>query len=171
MRVVMRNAVSSWSIRHTSGIHWEIEEAQRALGLTHLYLDEWQTTMNRLYERPLLQAGFDALLNHLAPNPLRPSVDKPEKVHKRYERQLIKARTIRAEIQKLYEEADEFNQIRGTEYGALSAVNGWELWQSPVRGLRNNIRAEWQLGKLLDEDEPPYTRKAARLLVGGGIER
>jgi phage/plasmid-like protein (TIGR03299 family) len=172
LRITLKDYVSSWTIRHTQSANWSIKEAQRALGLVGHYLEGWEEFMSSLYEKEMAPDRFDAFLNSLIEDPEKPSKEDDEKAIARFEKQLRKAREMRGQIAELYETAEEFNAIRGTEYGALQAANTWELWERPIKGVRDEMRAEWQLGKLFSErDENRITKKAAKMLVGGGVER
>lgn len=58
LRVAMRNAKNSWSIRHTQNVQYNIAEAKKALKLTHRYTEAFEEEARKLFETSMTDQMF-----------------------------------------------------------------------------------------------------------------
>ncbi|WP_201260918.1 DUF932 domain-containing protein [Embleya scabrispora] len=65
----LRNAHSTFAIRHTSGARGHIAEARQALGLTWAWVDAFEAEAQRMIETELRRAEFDSIVADLFPEP------------------------------------------------------------------------------------------------------
>ncbi|KAA9133772.1 DUF932 domain-containing protein [Microbacterium caowuchunii] len=117
----MRNAKSSFSIRHSSGASRELAEARRALGLTYKYVEEFEVAAEELYAQDFTNREFDAYAARLF------NIADEGKASK-------KAIEKRDGLLALYRESDTLDGIRGTRWGAYQAVTEYVDHVAPVRG-------------------------------------
>lgn len=63
----LRNAVQSWSCKHTAGALDSIEEARKTLRLTAKYADEFEREMNALLDQEYTKRQFEDMVKKLFP--------------------------------------------------------------------------------------------------------
>jgi phage/plasmid-like protein (TIGR03299 family) len=110
----LRNATQSWSVKHTASATRQIEEAQRSLGLTFQYADEFEWQMNELLAQEFTKRQFEVMVSDLFP----------------------KGKTEAAPFSReqysmigLLESSPTIDDgIRYTKYGALNAVREFDDW-------------------------------------------
>jgi len=117
----IRGAVSSFSIRHTSGAGRELAEARRALNLTYKYTEAFEREAEALLARNMSPRQFDGFADQLY------GIRDEGKAKKA----AIKARDG---LLALYRESDTLDGIRGTRWGAYQAVTEYIDHVAPVRG-------------------------------------
>jgi phage/plasmid-like protein (TIGR03299 family) len=69
LNLALRNAVSSWKVRHTSTAPEKVEEAIRALGILDAYRAEFEATAALLLETEVNLEGFTTLVDALTDAP------------------------------------------------------------------------------------------------------
>lgn len=150
LQMAMRNAASSFSIRHTLNADWRLDTARKMLGLVIGYYDELVLEVEAMIEQPMIDAEFEAMVKHIFP--IREDEWTP--------RQVDAAKTRRRQVHTLYS-GETIGDFRGTAWGAFNAVNEYELWERRVKG----DRAERHALRALNGDFP-LTHKAHTYLVG-----
>jgi phage/plasmid-like protein (TIGR03299 family) len=122
-RVVCRNtlkiakgrAISSWAIRHTSGIDGRVQEAKNALGIVHRYAEEFSGAASALVATSLVDRQVDDILARLFPL----TETQQERVDKDADKILVMPQGI---VREIYQTSPTVDPVRGTAYGILSAV-------------------------------------------------
>lgn len=66
-RFAMRDALSSWRVRHTTNVLQRVEEARKALGLTVKFFEHFKTEEEQLARNEMLMGEFQDLLGNLWP--------------------------------------------------------------------------------------------------------
>lgn len=140
VRVVCRNtftaalagAKRTFKIRHTKNMSGRINEAKRALGITHAYMAELEALGTNLVNQKFSNAEFDAFLEKLVPTAaLQAELDASEKEKSIA---LTKALNKQEAIKEIYVNRDNLQNIRGTKWGALQAVIDYNDHSIPGRG-------------------------------------
>lgn len=135
-------AVSSFSIRHTSGSKARIAEARRALGLTFKFAEKFQAEADRMIEAELTRSEFAAIVAQLWPVAEGASA-----------RSKTNAGNRARELSALFNDADTNAAIRGTRWAGYQAVTEWADHFAPAgRGSRDAT-----------------TARAARVVAGGPV--
>lgn len=105
------NTRQSFKIRHTQRVEGRVAEAQRILGLTNTYMDEFQKVAQELFETSITDAKFDEIVKTLYP--IADDATKGAKtIHD------SKVGLMRA----LYLNSPTQDNIRGTAWGAFNAL-------------------------------------------------
>jgi len=108
----LRQAVQSWSTKHTAGAVTSIDEARRTLQLTWKYADAFEEAMNQLIETEFTRRQFEAMVKDLFPNNERAPFSREQ-----------------YGMLGLLESSPAIgDDIRGTKYGAFNAVTEWWDW-------------------------------------------
>ncbi len=123
VRVVCRNtlnsglkqAVQSWTCKHTAAATSSIDEARRTLQLTWKYADEFEKAMNALLDQEHTRRDFEQLVRDLFP--------KPSGEHAPFSKEQYGMLGL------LESSPTISDEIRGTKYGAYNAVTEWHDWQ------------------------------------------
>ena len=111
LNMALSNTKQSFKVRHTQTINGRMEEAQRVLGLTNTYMDEFEKLARDLFHTEVTNAQFDKLVAQLYPKP-----DELSKMaNTKYEQKIDT-------INNLYKVAHTQDNIRGTKWGALNAL-------------------------------------------------
>lgn len=121
----LRNARSTFSIRHTVNGPKAIQEAREALGLTFKYIDEFQAEAEKMIQETMTEAQFMEIVDQL--------VGKPdlEKADSRATKSLLK---VREDMLWSFLDSDTNENIRGTRWAGYQAVTEFADWMYPVRG-------------------------------------
>jgi phage/plasmid-like protein (TIGR03299 family) len=135
IRVVCANTLSAAlgshkseiRLRHTTGIEKRVEEAQRALGLTFAYLDEFEREAERMLLRKITDRDVLRTMLALWPikevNPLKLNADELRRVvfaahpKGRDAEPMVAAKALR-----MYESSPNLDNIRGTQWGLLNGI-------------------------------------------------
>ena len=115
LRIAKARALSSWSIRHSSGLDGRVQQARIALGLTHRYVEEFTENASRLATFSLADRQVDDILAKLLPL----SESQEERIAKD---PAVFDRTPQGLVRNLYRESETVGATRGTAYGVLNAV-------------------------------------------------
>lgn len=132
VRVVCQNTLNmalagtkqTFKVRHTQKADGRVAEAQRVLGLTNTYMDEFQKLAQDLFETSITNQKFDEIIDTLYPaddNASKGSITMRQN----------KVDLIRA----LYLNSPTQDNIRGTAWGALNALTERIDWfRNPRNG-------------------------------------
>lgn len=147
-------ASARFAIRHTTNVTGRIMEARRALGLTFAYIEKFEKEVEQLQAQAVTDAEFHRLVTTLLPvgkNPTKRTVKNTEQKQAALIG-LWQGRTV--------------VPFDHTAWGALAAVNEYELWQRP-RGADDEAVAQQiarrQMRNLIGGSQP-MTQQAAILL-------
>lgn len=122
----LQQAVRTWRVRHTSKAQLRVEEARRALSITHRYMDTWQAEMEQLIAKPFSDKQYENLVTTLhAPK------GNPADWSKATKTAWDKKQDV---LMRLWTEADTNAAIKGTAYGALNAMYEYGDWFRTTRG-------------------------------------
>ncbi|WP_435111925.1 DUF932 domain-containing protein [Nocardiopsis synnemataformans] len=120
-RFAVRDAHTSWTVRHTASARERLDEARRTLGLTLNYYGEWAEEETRLAHTEMALREFHAVVDDLwTPPGDDASVRARNAADKR--RDELTAR--------FHMESD---RVGRTAYAAERAITGWLDWDRPVR--------------------------------------
>jgi phage/plasmid-like protein (TIGR03299 family) len=136
----LKNARSSFNIRHTVNGPKAIQEAREALGLTFKYIDDFQAEAEKMIQQTMTEAKFMEIVDQLVG---KPDLTKPDA---RSTKSLVK---VRDDMLWSFLESDTNDNIRGTNWAAYQAVTEFADWMYPVRG------------------EDKGTKRALRTVTGG----
>lgn len=140
---------AEYTVRHTSNANELLDEARRALSLTKQSYDEMDRTIQRLLDTEMDDVDF---ITSFTPHIVG---ERPES-----EGRGLTNWTARFDAIVDTWNADHNEAIKGTAWGAVSAVNELELWAVKPRGQSVASR---QMGMLLSRNYP-LTRKALALV-------
>lgn len=136
----LKNAHSTFSIRHTVNGPKAIQEAREALGLTFKYIDDFQAEAEKMIQETMTEAQFMEIVDQLVG---KPDLTKPEA---RTTKSLLK---VREDMLWSFLDSDTNDNIRGTRWAGYQAVTEFADWMYPVRG------------------EDKATKRALRTVTGG----
>lgn len=135
LRAGLRDARSSYTVRHTSGARGRIAQARQALGLTFKYADEFEKAAQRMLDAEMSTPMLRSVVEQLWP------VANSDSARKKTN-QATRWNTIR----NLFEQADTQAGIRGTAWAGYNAITEYANHVAPARGtnpdLKNTARAE-----------------------------
>lgn len=117
----IRNAKSSWSIRHTGDVQRQVTQARETLGLTFAYADEFQKQANALIDQQFTADEFDRLVASLVKAP-KDATDRQQEA----------AKATRASIATYWTAPTQAN-IAGTKWAAYNAITEWADWEKPAK--------------------------------------
>lgn len=123
LRPSLKGALSSWSLRHTSGLQWRVEEARRSLQLTFGYLDEFSVEMEKLLDKAVSDDQFQRITERLIPIKAGASEGWAQNAADR-----------RETMMNLFSRAETNEFGRGTAYAALNATIEYSDHFTPLRG-------------------------------------
>lgn len=111
LNFALNGAKQTFKVRHTQRAEGRVAEAQRVLGLTNSYMDEFQKLAQDLFETSITDAKFDEIVNALYP--ADDNASKGSITMRQNKVDLIKA---------IYLNSPTQDNIRGTAWGALNAL-------------------------------------------------
>ncbi|MFI6056321.1 DUF932 domain-containing protein [Streptomyces violascens] len=121
-RAALKGAVSSYSVRHTSGALGRIAQAREALGLVWEYAAEFEKAAQRMVEAEMTLAELRTVVDRLWPE----AKDSPRATTNREQRH--------GQIAHLFQHADTQAGIRGTRWAAYNALTEYANHEAPSRG-------------------------------------
>jgi len=130
VRLFIRSAVSSFKIRHTSGIEGKVAAMRDALGLTYRYKVAAETEIDKLLSTKLVEAQVAEILKSAFPV----SEDASE-------RQVENA--VQTALLRNWQSSDTIAEVRETGWGLVNAVNEYFEHLQPVRTVsfdRDSVR-------------------------------
>lgn len=135
IRVVCANTLSAAlgshkaeiRIRHTSGLESRVAEAQRALGLTFEYLDEFEATAEKMLLRKVSERDVLRTLLTLWPikdvNPAKLNADELRRVvFAAHPKGRDNEPMVAAKALQMYESSPNIDNIRGTAWGLYNGI-------------------------------------------------
>jgi phage/plasmid-like protein (TIGR03299 family) len=128
----LRNAVQSWSAKHTASALNSIEEARKTLRLTNQYADEFERQMNALLDQEFTKRQFEQMVADLFPK----AASEPAPF----------SREQYSMIGLLESSPTIDDGIRYTKYGALNAVREFDDWGRRFNegGRQSQRSAPWR---------------------------
>lgn len=163
-RFAIRDAVTSWTIRHGSGATKKLDEARRSLKLAQTYMARWGEDEQALTKLNMTPNRFEKFLDEVYP--LHPESKTDRAVKLRNERLDV--------VRGLY--AANAETLGKTGYAAERAVTEFSDWKRGLRpsgSLKNDLNAARATAVLLGEDDTTKSKAHSVLMrmVGGGTRR
>jgi phage/plasmid-like protein (TIGR03299 family) len=124
IRMIMRTAESSYTLRHTPRVNGKVIAAREALGLTFKYVEEFERSAELLLGQKYSDKEFYRLVETLIP------------IDEENERARNVAEEARQNLVGLWKAPTQEN-ILNTKWAAYNAVAEYADWTKPVRG--NNV--------------------------------
>ena len=124
IRMIMRTAESSYTLRHTPRVNGKVIAAREALGLTFKYVEEFERQAELLLGEKYSDKEFYRLVETLIP------------IDEENERSRNVAEEARQNLVGLWKAPTQEN-ILNTKWAAYNAVAEYADWTKPVRG--NNV--------------------------------
>lgn len=124
IRMIMRTAESSYTLRHTPRVNGKVIAAREALGLTFKYVEEFERQAELLLGQKYSDKEFYRLVETLIP------------IDEENERARNVAEEARQNLVGLWKAPTQEN-ILNTKWAAYNAVAEYADWTKPVRG--NNV--------------------------------
>lgn len=124
IRMIMRTAESSYTLRHTPRVNGKVIAAREALGLTFKYVEEFERQAELLLGAKYSDKEFYRLIETLIP------------IDEENERSRNVAEEARQNLVGLWKAPTQEN-ILNTKWAAYNAVAEYADWTKPVRG--NNV--------------------------------
>lgn len=112
----LRNAVQSWSVKHTAGADKRIDEARRTLQLTWEYAEAFELQMNELLDQEFSKRQFEQMVSDLFPK----GASEPAPF----------SREQYSMVGLLESSPTIDDAIRYTKYGALNAITEYWDWNT-----------------------------------------
>ena len=135
----LRQAQSSYRIRHTASWQSKLMEARKVLDISFAHDEEFERLANELITTPHSTGHqLDRFLKQLIPDPKHGA-------HKT-ERGLDRRINDRQEIKTLLLTEPNLQNIASTSWGVLNAVTQWADWSRPVKGNGEN-----RLNRILED--------------------
>lgn len=122
-RAAINDAVSSYSVRHTSGARGRIAQAREALGLVWEYAAEFEKAAQRMVEAEMTLSELRTVVDRLWPEVKK---DSPRATTNREQRH--------GQIAHLFQHADTQAEIRGTRWAAYNALTEYANHEAPSHG-------------------------------------
>lgn len=156
VRVVCANTLE-WALgensaefkaRHTASVKGKVQQAREALNIGFKYFEEFERTAKILGETEVEIAQFRELLDELLPINGDDVSDQARSLRM----------NKRSGIARKYRGLDD--EVRNTAWGAVQAINTWELWGTEARA-----DAEKQAARVFSNSSAPLTQQAVKLLL------
>lgn len=111
LNAAIQQAVNTLNIRHTSSAVARLEQAHKVLGLSNIYMKEFNNIMNALVKVPVADTYVDTLIAKLFPT----SKDEVS----------TRAENIRTDVLTAYHNGIGQNGIVGTAYGVYNGITNY----------------------------------------------
>lgn len=124
-----------YRVAHTTNAKARLDEARKALGLTVDYFDAFDLEVAKLMETP---ADFEFVVDTIAPE-IKPADDVSK-------HSITNRAKVRDGLWDAYASDRVGEQWHGTAWGAVQAVNSYELWGRAVKlgGKEDKAVARWE---------------------------
>jgi len=154
MRLAIKQAVSSFSFKHTKNASSKIQQARRSLEIGYRYYDEFSHEMNKLVD---VKANVDDLKKML--EVVYPVVSERTDIEGNIlnEGAITKTKLAHNKIIDIFENGDSAT-VKDNAWGMLNSVNDWELWTSEIRNT--NSRFERQAKSIVSGRIHPITDRS-----------
>lgn len=157
-------AVSSFSLRHTSGIEDRIEEARRALGLTHAYLDQFEEIAEKML---LTKLTRKQVLNTIAQTFPIKDVNPLQLTERELALAIADSGTTSPTLKALamVDTSENIDNIRGTAWGVFNGIAEYLDYGTFYRSRGVSALDNRASSILLDGPAAQKKSKAAEILV------
>lgn len=145
VQAAIANAERSWKVSHTPKADARLQVARQSMLAAIDYHDAFQEKAQAMIDTAMVDAEFDKIISRLW-------AVKPDAEGVAAERR----RAIQDEVRAIYHDSPTLDGVRGTRWGAYSAVTEWLDHFRPVKGDEAASRAEGAL-------EGPYVRMKANV--------
>ena len=147
LRIAHQRAVTSWTLKHTSGLNGRLAAAKDALRISHRYAETFGENASALIGKTLAERQVDAILQDIYP--LTPAEEerierKPEAMEK------VKVGIVRS----IYQDSPTVAPVKGTAYGVLQAVTEYEDHAKVYRETKNGRAGDYRAMRLAFDDLP-----------------
>jgi len=158
LKLAIKNAVSSFSFRHTKNANGKIAQARQSLEIGYKYYDEFGKELNKLTE---ISANVDDLKKIL--EVVFPVISERKDIEGNIlnEGAITKVKLAHNKIINNFENGDS-NSVKNNLWGIVNAINSWELWDSEIRNT--NSRSERQAKSIVNGRIHPITDKTFDLI-------
>lgn len=130
LSIAIRNAKSSYSLRHTPNVSGKIQAAREALGITFKYTEEFEKMAESLISQDMTDKEFARLVEKVFP------------LDEESQRAKTMAENARDIVLGLWKAPTQAN-IANTKWAAYNAFTEYSDWASPLRGKnQETLRAE-----------------------------
>jgi len=126
LRVALKNARSTFSIRHTGSAKFVLQEARDTLDLTFAYAGEFQEMADRMIEESYTTAKFDEMIT-LAFDMQDPKTKRKQTL----------VENQRESLMDLWNNSPTMKDIKGTRWGAYQAVTEYVDHFMDIKGEKN----------------------------------
>lgn len=120
LRLFIRSAVSTFKIRHTSGVEGKIAAMRDALGMTFRYKIEFETLADQLVNTKLVESQIDEILRVAFPIKADSTDAQRDK-------------SVQAAILENWQSSPTIEGVRETGWGLVNAANEYFEHLAPVR--------------------------------------
>jgi phage/plasmid-like protein (TIGR03299 family) len=120
VRLFIRSAVSSFKIRHTSGVEGKVAAMRDSLGMTFRYKIAAEAEIDKLMNTTLVESQVDAILK--AAFPIKEDASDAQREN-----------SIQFELLRNWQSSDTIADVRETGWGLVNAVNEYFEHLQPVR--------------------------------------
>lgn len=163
-RFAVRDALTSWTIRHGSGATKKLEEARRSLALSQTYIKRWTEDEQALTKLNMTPTKFEKFLDEVYPLHPESKTDRA-----------VKLRNERLDVVRGLWTANA-EALGKTGYAAERAVTEFSDWKRGLRPsgpLKDDLSAARATSVLLGEDDTTKSKAHSVLMrmVGGGTRR
>jgi len=164
VNMALKAAVSSFSLRHTSGIEDRIAEAQRALGLTYEYLDKFEAIAEKMLLTKLTPKQVLTTVAQVFPikdvNPLKLTLDELKKA-------IDESGNTSPALKALatVNSSDNIANIRDTAWGVFNGIAEYLDYGMFYRSRGVSAADNRATSILLDGPAAQKKSKAAEILV------
>ncbi|MFD6113761.1 DUF932 domain-containing protein [Streptomyces yangpuensis] len=154
LRAALRNAKSSYTVRHTSGARGRIAQARQALGLTFKYAEEFEKAAQRMLDAEMTTPMLRSVVEQLWPVANGDSTRKKNN-------ELTRWNTIR----NLFEHADTQAGIRGTAWAGYNAITEYANHVAPARGATFDLKSAARAERVITGTADDVMERAFRLVT------
>ena len=132
LNLALKGAKREWKVRHVSNIGARIQEARDALDVTFEYVERFQEEAEGLLAQPMSERAFGNYLTRLGDE-----LDMADKT----------LADMKAKTTALFAEGETLENIRGTKWAALNAVDEWsEYLKAYLRDdPETHARSNWSV--------------------------
>lgn len=132
LNLAISRAIRSWTVRHTPGMVWKLQDVREALGITFTYYSEFEKAGNALVRSKISKRDFAAFLERLVPYSPEEHATVEAGKPSRAAQNVLKTREA---IDSLYRTSDNLDNVRGTKWAALNAVAEYVDYYRPSRSM------------------------------------
>ncbi|MEU4969957.1 DUF932 domain-containing protein [Streptomyces smyrnaeus] len=158
-RAALRNAVASYSVRHTSGAKARVAQARNALGLTFRHVEEFERAAERMVQEEMTLAELRKVIDNI------PQWEPP----KEREQESPRAQRNREErygtITNLFSQAETQASIRGTRWAGYQALTEYVDHFMPSQGRSTEAKASARAERVISGGRADEIKRRAFELI------